>query len=133
MVRLCGESYFLTLGIRLLSGRPLEEPDVVNARRVAVVNETLALRYFGNEDPLGKRISLPSLASAPDPVTNPVFEVVGVVSDAKNRGIQEPVQPEVFLPHAVRLRLESGITFSPRDLTGASTPRTFSHILSMGR
>jgi putative ABC transport system permease protein len=60
-----------------------------------------SIRYFGNEDPLGKRIAFPSLASDPDPVTNPVFEVVGVVSDAKNRGIQEPVQPEVFLPHAI--------------------------------
>jgi len=68
---------------------------------VAAVNETLALRYFGNEDPIGKRISLPSLAGPPDPVTNPEFEVVGVVSDAKNRGIQEPVQPEVFLPHTI--------------------------------
>jgi len=101
VVRLCGESYFRTVGLRLLSGRPLAEPDVVNARRVAVVNETLALRYFGNETPLGKRISLPSLAEAPDPVTNPVFEIVGVVSDAKNRGVQEPAQPEVFLPHTL--------------------------------
>jgi putative ABC transport system permease protein len=98
VVRLCAESYFRAIGLRLLSGRLLAELDVVNARRVAVVNQTLALRYFGNEDPIGKLISLPSLADNPDPVTNPVFEVVGVVSDAKNRGIQEPIQPEIFLP-----------------------------------
>ncbi|MBO0857855.1 MAG: ABC transporter permease [Chloracidobacterium sp.] len=101
MIRLCGEIYFQTVGYRLLSGRLLGEPDVVNARRVAVINQTLALRYFGVENPLGRRISLPSLASPPDPVMNPVFEVVGVVSDAKNMGIQDPVQPEVFLPHTL--------------------------------
>jgi putative ABC transport system permease protein len=83
VVRLCGNSYFQTIGQRLLSGRTLSESDVVNARRVAVVNQTLALRYFGNEDPLGRAISLPSLAGDPDPVTNPVFEIVGVVSEAK--------------------------------------------------
>jgi putative ABC transport system permease protein len=98
LVRLCGEGYFQTIGQRLLSGRPLAEQDVADARRVAVVNQTLALRYFGNEDPIGKRISLPSLADNTAPVINPVFEVVGVVSDAKNRGIQEPIQPEVYLP-----------------------------------
>jgi len=98
LVRWCGDGYFQTIGLRLLSGRPLAEPDVVNARRVAVVNQTLALRYFANEDPLGKRLTLPSLAGNPDSVKNPVFEVIGVVSDAKNRGIQGPIQPEVFLP-----------------------------------
>src|SRR5262249_34696258 len=101
VVRWCEEGYFRTTGLRLLSGRTQEEPDVVNARRVALVNETLALRYFGNEDALGKRLSLPSLAENTDPVMNPVFEVVGVVSDAKNRGIQDPIQPEVFLPYTL--------------------------------
>jgi putative ABC transport system permease protein len=101
MIRLCDEGYFQTIGHRQLSGRPLAKLDIVNARRVAVVNETLALRYFDNEDPLGKSIALPSLATNPDPVTNPVFEVVGIVSDAKNLGVQEPVQPEVFLPHTL--------------------------------
>src|SRR5262245_34553410 len=101
VVRYCGDGYSQTIGLRLLSGRPLAEPDIINASRVAVINETLALRYFGNEDPLGKRVSLPSLAGSRNPVTHPVFEVVGVVSDAKNRGIQEPVQPEVLLPHTL--------------------------------
>jgi putative ABC transport system permease protein len=101
VVRWGEEGYFRTIGLRLLSGRTLEEPDVVNTRRVALVNETLALRYFGNEDALGKRLSLPSLAENTDPVMNPVFEVVGVVSDAKNRGIQDPIQPEVFLPYTL--------------------------------
>jgi putative ABC transport system permease protein len=103
VVRLCGDGYFQTIGLRLLSGRTLTEPDVVNARRVALVNQTLALRYFANEDPLGKRIYLPSLAGSPSPVTNPVFEIIGVVSDAKNRGfqVQGQIQPEVILPHTI--------------------------------
>jgi len=43
------------------------------------------------------------------PVANPVFEVVGIVADAKNQGIQEPVRPEMFIPYTVTAAFERGI------------------------
>lgn len=54
--QLCSEGYFPTLGLRLVRGRLLTEVEVNDARRVAVINQTLANRYFGSDDPIGRRI-----------------------------------------------------------------------------
>jgi predicted permease len=108
--QLCSEGYFSTLRLRLLRGRLLSEVDVNDARRVAVVNQTLATQYFGQEDPLGQQIKINLLeTSRESPVENPVFEVIGVISDAKNRGIQDPPQPEMFIPYSVTGAFERGI------------------------
>ena len=44
-----------------------------------------------------------------DPMANPTFEIVGVISDAKNRGIQEPPMPEAFVPYTITGAFERGI------------------------
>jgi len=106
--QLVSEGYFQTLGLRVQRGRPLSEADVNGARRVAVVNQTLVNRYFGHEDPIGRQIKFKLLASEPAD-GNPVFEIIGVVSDAKNQGIQDPPTPEAFIPYTVTGRFERGI------------------------
>ncbi len=98
--QLASEGYFQTLGLRLQRGRPLSESDVNGARRVAVVNQTLVNRYFGHEDPIGRQIRF-KLLETDQPIENPVFEIIGVVSDAKNQGIQDPTMPEAFIPYTV--------------------------------
>jgi putative ABC transport system permease protein len=106
----CSEEYFRTLEIRLLHGRALSEAEVNGARKVAVVNQTLVSRYFGNDDPIGRQIKLVRLETGLDPpMKNPVFEIVGVVADAKNRGIQERPWPGVFLRYTVTGALDGGI------------------------
>jgi ABC-type antimicrobial peptide transport system permease subunit len=65
---------------------------------VSVVNQTLARKYFGNEDPIGKRVRIVRLAAAPESLSDPSFEIIGVVADIRNQGIQEPSIPEVFIP-----------------------------------
>jgi predicted permease len=108
--QLCSEGYFPTVGIRTLRGRLLSEADVNDARKVAVVNQTLVKRYFGQEDPIGRQIKLNMLETVPEPpVKNPVFEIIGVVVDAKNQGIQEPPSPEVWVPYTVTGAFERGI------------------------
>jgi hypothetical protein len=82
--QLVSEGYFQTLGLRLQRGRPLSESDVNGARRVAVVNQTLVNRHFGHEDPIGRQIRF-KLLETEQPIENPVFEIIGVVSDAKNQ------------------------------------------------
>ena len=85
LVQLVSEGYAETLGLRLRQGRFLSEADVSDARRVAVVNETLARSYFGGDDPVGRTIEVKRLAELPEaPVADPSFEIVGVVRDAKN-------------------------------------------------
>jgi len=108
--QLCSEGYFPTVGIRTLRGRLLSEADVNDARKVAVVNQTLVKRFFGQEDPIGRQIKLSMLETVPDPpVKNPVFEIIGVVVDAKNQGIQEPPSPEVWVPYTVTGAFARGI------------------------
>lgn len=108
--QLCSEGYFPTLGIRLLRGRPLSEAEVNDARKVAVVNQTLVKKFFGQEDPIGRRIKLNMLETETDPpVKDPVFEIIGVVADAKNSGIQDPPRPELFVPYTITGAFERGI------------------------
>jgi putative ABC transport system permease protein len=108
--QLCSEGYFPTLQLRLLRGRTLSEVEVNDARKVAVVNQTLVNRYFGRQDPIGQRIKINMLEKFPDgPVPDPLFEVIGVVADAKNRGIQDPPEPEMFVPYTITGGFERGI------------------------
>jgi putative ABC transport system permease protein len=101
--QLCSEGYFPTLGLQLVRGRVLSDSDVANARKVAVVNQALVGRYFGGDNPVGRQIRLKQLESLPDgdAVPHAVFEIIGVISDAKNRGIIEPAQPEAFVPYTI--------------------------------
>ncbi|HTU45017.1 MAG TPA: ABC transporter permease [Bryobacteraceae bacterium] len=91
-------AFFRTLGMRQLRGRFLTEADVQAKRKIVVVNETLAKKYFPGEDPIGKQIELMRLADAPIPVANPWFEIVGVSSDVKNHGVSDPIVPEAYGP-----------------------------------
>jgi predicted permease len=84
--------YFETIGTPLLEGRPIEEQDTPTARRVAVVNEVFARRYLENQDPVGKHIG------AEGNQYRGVYEIVGVVQDAKYGFAREPTEPMVFLP-----------------------------------
>lgn len=107
--QLCSEGYFKTLGIRLVHGRLLSESDVDSARHVIVVNQTLAHNFFGNEDPIGKSIKFNLLDTVPESPKDAYFEIIGVVADVKNRGIQEAPQPESFMPYSVSGAFERGV------------------------
>ena len=107
--QLCSEGYFPTLGLRLARGRLLTEVEVNDARQVAVINQTLANRYFGSDDPIGRRIRLKMLETLQEgKVENAVFEVVGIVADARNQGIQDPIMPEAFVPYSITGRSSAG-------------------------
>ncbi len=108
--QLCSEGYFPTLGVRFLSGRGLSVAEVNDARRVAVVNQALVRKFFGQADPIGRQIKLVMLATELDPpVENAVFQIIGVVADLKNQGIQEPVVPEAFIPYTMTGAFERGV------------------------
>lgn len=92
--------YFRTLRIALKKGRTFSEAEVNDARKVAVVNETFVRRFLPNENPIGQRVRLATLESA-DPAHNPWFEIIGVVGDVTNGGLQAPVDSEVWLPYTV--------------------------------
>lgn len=82
-VELCSEGYFSTLNLHLLRGRLLTENDIQSARRVAVVSENLARRFFAGEDPIGKQIKFNVFDKIPETPRDAYFEIVGVVNDSR--------------------------------------------------
>jgi hypothetical protein len=91
------EGYFRTLRIELKQGRTFSEEEATDARKLAVVNETFVRRYLSKENPIGQRVRLPNL----DGVSDPLFEIIGVVADVSNRGLQAPIEPELWVPHTI--------------------------------
>ncbi len=93
--------FFPTVGVRLLRGRFLSEDDVLNKRKVVVINEALAKKAFPGEDPIGKRIELLKLKELPEPVASPWFEIVGISSNVRNHGVRDDVLPEAYGPISI--------------------------------
>lgn len=107
--QLCSEDYLSLLRIRLLQGRSFDEAEVDGRRKVAVVNKTFVDKYLGKGNPIGRTFRLPVLSTIPDAVADPTFEIVGVAADALNQGLQQPLQPEVWLPFTLTGAGERGI------------------------
>ena len=101
MFESCSEGWFRTVGVPLVRGRLLSETDVDSARQVAVINQTLARRFFGQEDPIGQKIKFNELDQAPDAPHDAYFEIIGIVADTKNEDLQQPTLPEGFIPYTV--------------------------------
>lgn len=109
LVQLCSEGYFATLGRPLVLGRLLSPSEVDSGRDVAVINQTLAHKFFGRENPIGQKIKFKRFDDLPEGPKNAYFDIIGVVADAKNRGLQEDVMPEAFIPYTVTGEGERGI------------------------
>ena len=84
--------YFRAMGIRLLRGRYFDEHDSAKSADVAIINETLARRFFGSEDPVGKMIRAADLG---EPV---MHTIVGVVGDTRQGELADARVPEIYRP-----------------------------------
>jgi len=107
--RVVTPDYFRALGMRLRQGRAFTAADNDKAPRVAVINETLARRYWPGENPIGKRAALDFEAMRFYPDRAPDFdlalglrEIVGIVADVKHRGLAGETVPEFYAPLAQR-------------------------------
>jgi putative ABC transport system permease protein len=101
LVQLVSEDYFSVLRMRLLDGRFFSPAEINDGRKLAVINQTFQRRYFGNGNPIGKRVFIEELEKIPDPVKDGWFEVIGVAPDVRNQGMQEPTDPEVWIPYTI--------------------------------
>jgi putative ABC transport system permease protein len=95
-LRVSTPGYFHTLGIPFIDGRDFSERDQEKSAPVVIINETLAERYFPNQNPIGKHIR-PDISFAGAP---PWREIVGVVGAVRHGGPGKEPRPEFFLPHA---------------------------------
>jgi putative ABC transport system permease protein len=130
---MCTEGYFETLGRQLLRGRLLSQSDVEAARQVTVVNQTLARDYFSNENPVGQRIKFSDFEMYADWPRNAYFEIIGVIADVKNHGLQDPPRPEAYFPYTLTatgprglmvrtgLNADSMLTAIRREISDADT------------
>jgi ABC-type antimicrobial peptide transport system permease subunit len=108
-VNLIGPGYFGILQIPLLAGRIWDDAENRNAARVAVINQALAKRYFPNGGAIGRSVKLPQLEEeSPGSLSSPKaadswLQIVGIVGDARNDGMANPVSPAIFVPYTLHM------------------------------
>ena len=86
-------SYFQTMKIPLLRGRAFTDTDNETALHVAIVNQTMAERFWPKEDPIGKRFTT-------DETTGTFWQVVGIAQNGKYGVLAEDPQPYFYFPLA---------------------------------
>ncbi len=84
--------YFRAMSIRLLRGREFAEADNADAPKTVLISETMARRYFPDEDPVGKRLVFGGGSD--------LREIVGVIADVKFFGLNSDARPSMYFPHA---------------------------------
>lgn len=104
--------FFRTLGVPLLIGREFSDRDIDGAMAVVIISDSLAKRYWPDQNPLGRRIKWGNKDFG-----SPWMTVVGVVGDVRMRGLDTPPKPTLYVPHlqlGEPIRTLAGITL--RDL-----------------
>jgi putative ABC transport system permease protein len=92
-----GASYFQTMNIPLIRGRYFDDRDVSNSPGAAIIDETMARKFWPNEDPLGKRLAFEGGQN------NPRWrEIVGIVRHVKQRGLDGESPVQYYYPHRQR-------------------------------
>ncbi|MGC2297305.1 MAG: ABC transporter permease, partial [Acidobacteriaceae bacterium] len=103
-VTLVDSRYFAALRIPLLQGRIWNTDEITRGDFIAVVNRAFAMRYFSSSSAVGRQLRIPGLtprnryavASAQSTAWR---QIVGVVGDARNDGVDTPVVPAIYLPY----------------------------------
>jgi len=109
--------YFETIGARLVRGRFIDEQDTYASRRVAVINEAFARKFFPNEDPLGQDFGVGDAGHATD------CEIVGIVGDIKYYDAYSPMNAMAFFPLS-QAREDNGNIFHEIQLLVAGAPQS---------
>jgi predicted permease len=94
-VSIAEPSYFQALRIPLLRGREFQDTDTTQSKKVVVINQAFANKFFPGEDPIGKRIN-PGLGDGV--VSDVPREIVGIVGDVKVSQLTRDIVPEMYLP-----------------------------------
>ena len=89
-IRIIDPNYFHVMSIPLRTGRPFAETDSTDAPKVMVINENMARRYWPNEDPIGKRVTMRDWGP---PLTG---EIVGIAGDVKADGLDSETRPMIY-------------------------------------
>jgi putative ABC transport system permease protein len=106
-IGLIAGDYFNTLRVPLLRGHMFSDSDTTRERRVGVINEEMARRYWPAGSPLGVKIRIPILdfkgnshVLKPPDAGEPI-EIVGIVANIRNQGLTQPAEPAIYVPWSV--------------------------------
>lgn len=97
--------YFSTLHITLLAGRFWNQSEDLRGDSVAVINRAMAKLYFPDSNPIGQQIRIPTIVAnsplmAASPQSGGWRQIVGVVGDVRNDGLDSPVEPAIYVPYS---------------------------------
>jgi predicted permease len=95
--RTASANYFTALGIPLIRGRFFEDRDRPNAPQVALVSQSLARRYWPNEDPIGKQIQFGNMDGDLH-----LLNIIGIVGDVRDNGLDREARPTVYTNYRQR-------------------------------
>jgi len=113
--RLVTPGLLKALGVPLLAGRSFGPEDTAGSAPVAIVNETMARRFWSGESPIGRRFKVGEADSR-----HPWVTIVGIARDAKQARLEEESRPELFVLHS---QASTSAYFTPQDLSIRTTVR----------
>ena len=94
-----GTGFFSTMGLPVIAGRTFNAHDIASAPKVAVINETMAQKFFPGGSAVGHRYGF-----GDDPAHSGDIEIIGVVKNAKYEALQEKPQPAAYFVYAQRVQ-----------------------------
>jgi putative ABC transport system permease protein len=104
-----GEQYFTTIGIPIVSGREFLRTDDENAPPVAIINETMAGKYWPLKNALGERLK----------VKDNWMQIVGIAKNANYETKREPVKPFFYVPLRQNFAIQNNLVIRTRETPGA--------------
>jgi putative ABC transport system permease protein len=115
-VNLVSPGYFPILKIALDQGRIWSETENHNGARVAIINQTMAKRYFPKGDALGHSLKLPKEVTSSQPPyrltpegNDDWLQIIGVIADKRDDGLRNPIKPEMFIPFTLSMGMYTQI------------------------
>jgi putative ABC transport system permease protein len=114
LVNLVSPAYFPVLRIPVAQGRIWDETENRNGAHLAVINQTMARRYFPAGDAIGHSLKVPDIKDVPPfnlaaPDGSGWLQIVGIVADKLDDGLRKPIKPEVFLPYTITMGMYTQI------------------------
>jgi putative ABC transport system permease protein len=111
-INLISPEYFHTMGIEMRAGRPFAAQDGAEAPKVVIINETIARRYFPNEDPIGHRLLMGQIPRT----------IVGVASDTRHLGLDKETPLETYQPYTQDQEWDRSLVLAARVASGQNNP-----------
>jgi predicted permease len=111
--------YFTVLHIPLLQGRMFDHTETMRGAHLALVNQTMAHQYWPLGEAVGQQVRVPQLKGEPPyspaaPDSDGWLQIVGVVADARDDGLRQPVKPAIYVPYTMRMPMFTQILVRTR-------------------